>query len=85
MSSHYCPVRIDCDAAKGASVHTISIGFFGRRYDLSGREWREPAEAGQCSYLPFFLCLFFLSFFLRLCVEIFFRLRFRPHGTKEHS
>jgi hypothetical protein len=36
-------------------------------------------------YLPFFLCLFFLSFFLRLCVEIFFRLRLRPHGTYGYS
>jgi len=29
----------------------------------------------------FFLCLFFLSFFLRLCVAILCRFRFFPQGT----
>jgi hypothetical protein len=46
---------------------------------------KERGPGPQCAshnfYLPFFLCRFFLSFFLRLCVEIFLRLRFRPHGT----
>ena len=31
----------------------------------------------------FFLCRFFLSFFLRLCVAILWRLRFRPHGMQQ--
>ena len=29
----------------------------------------------------FFLCRFFLSFFLRLCVAILCRFRFLPQGT----
>jgi len=32
-----------------------------------------------------FLCLFFRSFFFRLCVAIFCRFRFFPQGTWTHS
>jgi hypothetical protein len=46
----------------------------------AGKENRHLADAGSRFVHYFFLCLFLRNLFLRLCVAIFLRLRFRPFG-----